>query len=90
MSATLLLAPSWIFRPSISPWLMYLPKSGCPLPPARLDSDGPLPIAVVYVHTYLIDKIYTLLGTFNDVKNASVRTHVLTGTYFSQIAQHIS
>ena len=71
-------------------WLMYLPKSGCHLPPARLGSDGPLPIAVVYVHTYLIDKIYTLLGSFNDVKNASVRTHVLTGTYFSQIAQHIS
>ena len=69
---------------------MYLPKSGCPLPPARLGSDGPVPIAVVYVHTYLIVKIYTLLGSFNDVKNASVRTHVLTGTYFIQITQHIS
>ena len=43
-----------------------------------------------FKHTYLIVKIYTLLGSFNDVKNASVRTHVLTGTYFIQIAQHIS
>ena len=89
MSATLLLAPLLDFQTfhKLLVNVSICQNLGAPPGPSRFRRPCS---HCCSKHTYLIVKIYTLLGSFNDVKNASVRTHVLTGTYFSQIAQHIS
>ena len=88
MSTTLLLAPLLDFQTFYKPLVNVSAKIWVTLTPGPSRFRRPCSHScsiIVFVHTYLIVKIHSLLGTSNDVKNASMRTYVLTGTYRGDI-----